>query len=691
MEGKSGNRSKRAAIIAGVVCALALAGVGVMLWHPWEAGVAAGDGTALAGQDAGAGNGASQDGGAMEADPAYWVVGLFRDLSPMVGSGRFDAWSEVGGDEPHDFSVVLSQSGQSAHFAFSEDYLEMAASAGVEPTVEAFVQDMNGRTSSYAGGDLFEAAGEGAGNFSLVGQGGGEGTAYVAGDALREFAQAASRQAASYEAARAAEEDEAAVGDDGLTDSEREWLVVTPEGGKAIKGELLVFFNEGVIEGRMREIVAEQGCTWPEDQPETGGSNGIVVGTPEGVAEWDMESVFDGYSEVWYATLNRPIQYDQTAASSSIGQATSQNPESREGDDAQALASWDSYLQYYLRYSGFDNAWERSRCNGAVTIGVIDSGVDYENTEIAANIDIAHMRNEVDNVTGPSADMTDRYLKDDGTSVTHGTHVIAVASAIAGDDYGCDGASYNATVIPVKDNGSDGKGSLQDVLDSYRYLIDLDDPPEVISMSFSFGYESKEQGDVAMEKFQALVNLAWSKDIVTVASAGNDGDAANLYSYPACLEHVVSVGALDAPPWFADEDSYVPTLASFSNTNSDVDMAAYGVNIHTVNAYADFPDWYVSMNGTSFSAPQVAAAAALVKAQNPSWEASDVETRLISTARRIAGYGSIGALDAAAAVGWTPPDLYNPTYVSNDATNIWTQIYTMGKLAEAADGLKSGA
>lgn len=30
---------------------------------------------------------------------------------------------------------------------------------------------------------------------------------------------------------------------------------------------------------------------------------------------------------------------------------------------------------------------------------------------------------------------------------------------------------------------------------------------------------------------------------------------------------------------------------------------------------------------------------------------------------------------------------YSATYVNNDATNIWTQIYTMGRLAQAADGL----
>ncbi len=33
---------------------------------------------------------------------------------------------------------------------------------------------------------------------------------------------------------------------------------------------------------------------------------------------------------------------------------------------------------------------------------------------------------------------------------------------------------------------------------------------------------------------------------------------------------------------------------------------------------------------------------------------------------------------------------YSPAYTSNDATNVWTQVYTMGRLASVADSLKTG-
>lgn len=37
--------------------------------------------------------------------------------------------------------------------------------------------------------------------------------------------------------------------------------------------------------------------------------------------------------------------------------------------------SVDSYLQYYLRYAGFEKAWDTVKCDGAVAVGVIDSGI----------------------------------------------------------------------------------------------------------------------------------------------------------------------------------------------------------------------------------------------------------------------------------------------------------------------------
>lgn len=327
-----------------------------------------------------------------------------------------------------------------------------------------------------------------------------------------------------------------------------------------------------------------------------------------------------------------------------------------------------------------------------MTIGVIDTDIDYENTEIAANIDTEHMRNEVDDTIGANANMKDEYAKgeyDDGKPImgTHDTQVAAVASAITGDVYGCDGASYNAKIVPVKVTDSNGDIPRGVIADAYRYLIELDNPPDVINISIGAAYFSK--GDALSQSgyktMQDLVDRAWKKGVVTVAGSGNDGSnlaegsmdsewseekskdiPVNGYTYPACLNHVVSIGALDAPGLLDSEGTYTPHLADFSNTNSDVDIAAYGVNIHVPNAYHnanhEVLDWFTTVRGTSFSAPQVASAIALVKAKNNDFTAQEAIEAVKKTASSVdeadssnprKGYGA-GALDAAAAVKWKP-------------------------------------
>ena len=77
-----------------------------------------------------------------------------------------------------------------------------------------------------------------------------------------------------------------------------------------------------------------------------------------------------------------------------------------------------------------------------------------------------------------------------------------------------------------------------------------------------------------------------------IASAGNSGGS--LPGYPARYEGVVAVGAIDSNG----------SRSSFSNKGGDI--WAPGRDVHTI--YLD--NGYKSLNGTSFSAPYVAAMAA---------------------------------------------------------------------------------
>ncbi len=116
------------------------------------------------------------------------------------------------------------------------------------------------------------------------------------------------------------------------------------------------------------------------------------------------------------------------------------------------------------------------------------------------------------------------------------------------------------------------------------------------------------------------VNNLTQKNIIVVASAGNDGrDACG--HYPAAFENIVSVGATD------NEDS----LASFSNYSGDqrcLTVTAPGEDVFVTKINGD-PD---VVSGTSFSAPMVSGLIALIKSIDPNLTYDEVVNLLRSQA-----------------------------------------------------------
>jgi hypothetical protein len=147
---------------------------------------------------------------------------------------------------------------------------------------------------------------------------------------------------------------------------------------------------------------------------------------------------------------------------------------------------------------------------------------------------------------------------------------------------------------------------------------------------------------------------AVNRDAVLVAAAGNT--SADLRFYPASYDHVLSVSATDA----AD------AKASFATYSRRVDLVAPGVNVSVAYgrpaaSVAGQPDAdYWQNSGTSIAAPQVAGAAALVRARFPQLNAEQVMAQLRRTTdaglyalpanARYQGYLGTGRLNVARAV-----------------------------------------
>ncbi len=227
-----------------------------------------------------------------------------------------------------------------------------------------------------------------------------------------------------------------------------------------------------------------------------------------------------------------------------------------------------------------------------VTVAIIDSGVDTSHPDLDDKM-----------VSGWDYVSNDAIPED---VYGHGTHVAGTAAAETGNSIGVGGVAFPSTVniMPLRVLNDDGSGYTSNIANAIRDAVD--NGAQVINLSLGSYRKSR--------TMQNAVKYAWQKGAVLVAAAGNDASGAKLY--PASYPEVISVAATD---WYDDP-------AYFSNFNSEVDVAAPGVNVlstfpthpFTIEEKYGRSQNYDVANGTSMASPHVAGLAALLFAQNAS-------------------------------------------------------------------------
>lgn len=191
----------------------------------------------------------------------------------------------------------------------------------------------------------------------------------------------------------------------------------------------------------------------------------------------------------------------------------------------------------------------------------------------------------------------------------HGTHVAGTISAIGGNNQGVVGVNRNGQlklhIVKVFNNsGNWAYGS--DLIAAINQCQAAG--ANITSMSLGGS------GQSAAER-QAFTQSA-AAGMLHIAAAGNGGNAS--LSYPASYDAVVSVAAVDS----------AGNKASFSQYNSQVEIAAPGVNVNsTWNNGA-----YRSISGTSMATPHVSGVAALVWSHYPQCSNNQIRAALNKTA-----------------------------------------------------------
>ncbi|MFJ4972305.1 type VII secretion-associated serine protease mycosin [Streptomyces sp. NPDC088755] len=274
-----------------------------------------------------------------------------------------------------------------------------------------------------------------------------------------------------------------------------------------------------------------------------------------------------------------------------------------------------------------DELWKQSTGKG-VRVAVIDTGVDVKNPQLTRAVDAGSGINLLPkDLKGEDGRKLERG-KENGTTDTvgHGTKVAGIIAAREAKGTGFTGLAPDATIIPIQQNDADGNGTADTLATAIRHAVDKA-KADVINIS--------QDTANAVEPTPALrqaVDHALAKEIVVVASAGNDGLGGNVKrTYPASYEGVLAVAASDRN----NERAY------FSQSGEFVGVAAPGVDmISTVPGGGHCAD-----NGTSFSAPYVAGVAALIRAKHRDWTQEQIVAQIQQTAERsVAGHDRL--------VGW---------------------------------------
>lgn len=272
-----------------------------------------------------------------------------------------------------------------------------------------------------------------------------------------------------------------------------------------------------------------------------------------------------------------------------------------------------------------EQAWTISRGAG-VTVAVLDTGLNPNGPDgigciAAGGYDFANM----------DADPFDG----DG----HGTHVSGTIAQTTDNGEGVAGLAPDACILPVKVLGDNGSGSFADIADGIAYVANQGGSPraQVINMSLGtdarYGYTNDRVIDTALD-------LAEQQGVVVIAAAGNDGFSQNV-SYPAIYPSVLAVGSVGLDG----------VRAGYSNYGTGLDLVAPGGDMSEDSNQDGFLDGiaqetdlldgggfkYYLFQGTSMASPHVAAAAALLKAKDPTASPADIRARLINTARLDSG------------------------------------------------------
>jgi subtilisin family serine protease len=282
------------------------------------------------------------------------------------------------------------------------------------------------------------------------------------------------------------------------------------------------------------------------------------------------------------------------------------------------------------------------RAASSVTIAVIDTGADLSAPDLAAKAPRAH------NVHSGGSDVRD--------VIGHGTFVASLAAGSVTNGEGVAGFGGDANLLVIKASGPNG--SFTDLDEANAVVYAVDHGARVINLSVG--------GPETSEGERRGIAYAAQHGVLLVAAVGNEHELGNPVEYPAALLQPLASNGNGGIGLSVGASTTAGTRAAFSNTGSHLSLVAPGEHVFgAVSSTSAAQDYaavtlpgsptglYGFATGTSFAAPEVAGAAALVMAANPLLTAAEVAAIIKESASNNGSWNpftGFGVLDVAAAV-----------------------------------------
>lgn len=329
---------------------------------------------------------------------------------------------------------------------------------------------------------------------------------------------------------------------------------------------------------------------------------------------------------------------------------------------------------------GVESLWAAGFSGSGVVVASFDSGVDVTHPDL-----VTRWRGGTNSWFDPyTATLTPSDIDGHGTAVTS----LLVGGAASGHNIGVapDAQWIAAKIFPDVGNADNSK-----IHRAFQWAIDpdgnpaTDDAPDIVNNSW--GFETALNECIVTDSFRPDIQTLQAAGISVVFSAGNSGPTAATSVSPANYPEGLAVGSVGVSNAVSPFSARGPGPCSGSIYNDltvDVypELVAPGEVIDVAYPRSIFPLGYATVSGTSFTAPHVSGALALLRSAVPPLvgeSVADYRLRLEQTLlATTADLGPLGAdnnygrglidLSAAYARLTTQPYLavYDPTAPEND-------------------------